>query len=58
MKVFQILHTKFAGSGDDKKAKGVVVKLQSYKDNDVGNLCKFGYFYRYFRHSRNQWNKI
>ena len=28
----------------------VVVKLHSYKDSDVGNLCEFEYFNKYFRH--------
>ena len=31
----------------------IVVKLHSYKDSDVGNLHKFEYFYKYFRHLRN-----
>ena len=25
----------------------IVVKLQSYKDSDVGNLREFEYFYKY-----------
>ena len=36
----------------------VVVKLHSYKDSDVGNLCEFKYFNKYFRHSRNARHNI
>ena len=36
----------------------IVVKLYSYKDSDVENLRKFGYFYDYLRYSRNAWNTI
>ena len=35
-----------------------VVKLHSYRDSYVRNLCKFKYFNKYFRHSRVAWNTI
>ena len=35
-----------------------VLKLNSYKDSDVGNLWKLKYFNDYFRHSRKAKNEI